>query len=66
MAFDVNQVWNTANADSAELSWVGIPKVGYMNCGTSACALMKDLKGMRKQFKKNKLNWRCSGGAKKL
>jgi IS605 OrfB family transposase len=88
MAFDVNQVWNAANADSAEFSWVGIPEVGYINCGTSAFDLMKDLKGIRKergmiidstafqeiiavhgkarkQFKKNKLNWRCSGGAKK-
>jgi len=88
MAFDVNQVWNTANADCAELSWVAVPEVGYINFGTSAFELMKDLKGMRKergmiidstavqetiavhakarkQFKKDKLNWRCSGGAKK-
>jgi IS605 OrfB family transposase len=88
MAFDVNQVWNAANADCAELSWVPIPEVGYMNLGTSAFDLMKDLKGIRKQrgmiidstavqetiavhakarkqFKKNKLNWRCSGGSKK-
>ena len=49
MAFDVNQVWNAANADSAEFSWVGIPEVGYLNCGTSAFDLMKDLKGIRKQ-----------------
>ena len=82
------QVWNAANADCAEFSWVAIPEVGFMNCGTSAFELMKDLKGIRKQrgmiidstavqetiavhgkarkqFKKNKLNWRCSGGAKK-
>jgi IS605 OrfB family transposase len=88
MAFDVNQVWNAANADCAELSWVAVPEVGYMNFGVSAFELMKDLKGIRKersmiidstalqetiavhakarkQFKKNKLNWRCSGGAKK-
>ena len=88
MAFDVNQVWNAANADCAELSWVPIPEVGYMNCGTSAFELMKDLKGIRKQLsmiidstavqetiavhakarkhtKKNKLNWLCSGRAKK-
>jgi len=88
MAFDVNQVWNAANADSDELSWVAIPEVGYMNCGTSAFELMKDLKGIRKQrdmiidstavqetiavhakarkqFKKNKLNWLCSGGARR-
>jgi IS605 OrfB family transposase len=89
MAFDVNQVWNAANADSAEYSWVAIPEVGYMNLGTSAFELMKDLKGIRKergmiidstavqetiavhakarkQFKKNKLHWRCSGGSKKV
>jgi hypothetical protein len=89
MAFDVNQVWNAANADSAELSWVAIPEVGYMNFSTSEFELMKDLKGIRKersmmidstavqetiavhakarkQFKKNKLHWRCSGGAKKV
>ena len=28
MAFDVNQVWNAANADCAEYSWVAIPGVG--------------------------------------
>ncbi len=49
MAFDVNQVWNAANADCAELSWVPIPEVGYMNCGTSAFELMKELKGIRKE-----------------
>jgi len=64
---------------------VAIPGVGYLNCGTSAFDLMKELKGIRKQrgmiidstavqetiavhaktrkqFKKNKLKWRCSGG----
>ena len=88
MAFDVNQVWNAVNADSAELSWVAIPEVGYLNLCPSAFDLMKSLKGIRKerdmiidstavqetiavhaksrkQFKKNKLRWRCSGGAKK-
>ena len=88
LAFDVNQVWNAANEQSAEYSWVPIPEVGYINCGTSAFDLMKELKGIRKQrgmiidstavqetiavhakarkqFKKNKLNWRCSGGSKK-
>lgn len=88
MAIDVNQVWNAANEDSAELSWMPIPEAGYVNFGTSAFEIMKDLKGLRKQrgmiidstalqetiavhakarkqFKKNKLNWRCSGGSKK-
>ncbi len=49
MAFDVNQVWNAANGDSAELSCVAIPEVGYMNLGTSAFDLMKELKGIRKK-----------------
>jgi len=31
MAFDVNQVWNAANKVSAELSWVPVPEVGYIN-----------------------------------
>jgi len=87
-AFEVNQVWNAANAESAEFSWVGIPEVGFINCQTSEFDLNKSLVGIRaernmtigaatvqstiaqhaksrKQFKKNKLNWRCSGGAKK-
>jgi len=49
MAFDVNQVWNAANADSADLLWVAVPEVGYMNFGTSAFDLMKALKGIRKE-----------------
>jgi IS605 OrfB family transposase len=87
-AFEVNQVWNAANAESAEFSWVAIPEVGHLNLGTSEFDLNNSLKGIRaernmtigaatvqsvigqhaksrKQFKKNKLNWRCSGGAKK-
>ena len=41
MAFDVNQVWNAVNADSAELSWVAIPEVGYLNLCPSAFDLMR-------------------------
>jgi putative transposase len=88
MAFDVNQVWNAANAISAEFSWVPVPEVGYINMQTSGFDLMKELKGIRKdrsmiigagtvqeviavhaktrkQFKKDKLKWRCSGGARR-
>lgn len=87
-AFEVNQVWNAANAISADYSWVPIPGVGYMNCSTSEYDLNKELKGIRderqltigaatvqsviaqhaksrKQFKKNKLQWRCSSGSKR-
>lgn len=88
MAFEVNQVWNAANAESADLSWVPIPGVGYMGFRITAFDLQKSLKGIRKergfiigsaafqetiathgkarsQFKKNKLNWRCSSGTKR-
>jgi hypothetical protein len=44
-AFEVNQVWNAANEISAEYSWVPIPGVGYMNCGTSEYDLNTELKG---------------------
>jgi IS605 OrfB family transposase len=87
-AFEANQVWNAANNLSAEYSWVPIPGVGYINCGTSEFDLQKELKGIRKergltigaatvqaviaqhaksrkQFKKNKLQWRCSSGSKR-
>jgi len=86
-AFEVNQVWNAANALSAEYSWVPIPGIGYINGGTSDYDLQKELKTIRderdltigaatvqsiiaqhaksrKQFKKNKLQWRCSSGSK--
>jgi len=88
MAFDCNQVWNAANALSAEFSWVPVPEVGYMNMQTSGFDLMKELKGIRKernmiigagtaqeviavhaktrkQFKKDKLKWRVSGGSRR-
>jgi len=87
-AFEVNQVWNAANAISAEYSWVPIPGIGYMNCNTSEYDIHKELKSIRnerklsigaatvqsvigqhaksrKQFKKNKLQWRCSSGSKR-
>lgn len=87
-AFECNQVWNEANEQSSELSWVSIPGVGYLNFGTSEFDLNTVLKGIRKergltigaatvqsvisqhaksrkQFKKNKLKWRCSSGSKR-
>ena len=87
-AYEVNQVWNAANEQSAEYSWVPIPGVGYVHCGTSEFELNNELKGIRaerdlsigaatvqsviaqhaksrRQFKKSKLNWRCSGGSKR-
>ena len=47
MAFECNQVWNAANEISAEYSWVPIPGVGYMNCGTSEFDLNGELKSIR-------------------
>ncbi|MDD4978764.1 MAG: transposase [Gallionella sp.] len=87
-AFEVNQVWNSANELSANYSWVPIPGVGYMNCGTSEFDLNKELRSIRaerglsigaatvqsviaqhaksrRQFKKNKLQWRSSSGSKR-
>lgn len=43
LAFEVNQVWNAANEESSEFSWIGIPGVGYINGGTSAFDLQKSL-----------------------
>ncbi len=89
MAFEVNQVWNSANALSAEYFWVPIPGVGFMNCNTSEYDLHKELREIReerrlsvigaatvqavisrhaksrRQFKRNKLRWRSSSGAKR-
>jgi len=48
-AFEVNQVWNAANAESADLSWIPVPEVGYINAGTSAFDLQKSLKNIRQE-----------------
>lgn len=47
-AYDVNQVWNAANEESSELSWVPVPGVGWMNFGTSEFDLQKELRVIRK------------------
>lgn len=46
-AYEVNQVWNAANALSAEYSWVPVPEVGYLSCNTSEYDLQKELKSIR-------------------
>ena len=48
-AFEVNQVWNAANEQSAEFSRVPTPGFGYMNCGTTEYDLNTELKGIRKE-----------------
>ena len=47
LAFEVNQVWNAANAESAEFSSVPIPGVGWVRFETSAFDLQKSLQAMR-------------------
>jgi putative transposase len=46
-AFECNQVWNEANALSAEYAWVPIPGIGFMNFNTSEYDLQKELKTIR-------------------
>ena len=46
-AFEVNQVWNAANALSAEFSWIPIAGFGYINGSTSEYDLQKELKTIR-------------------
>jgi len=88
MAFDINQVWNAVNEDTAENCLIPIPEVGYVFNNISAFDLQKQYKGIRKernmiigassfqeiivihakarkQFKKSKLKWRTSGGARR-
>ena len=87
-AFECNQVWNEANAITADFSYVSVPEVGYLRNNFTAFDLQKSLKGLkgergfslhsqtvqeviavhakaRKQFKKDKLRWRVSGGSRR-
>ncbi len=88
MAFETNQVWNAANAETAEWCYIPVPETGWIRNTISAFELQKQLKGIkqergfiihsttvqeviaihaksRKQFKRDKLRWRVSGGAKR-
>ncbi len=47
MAFDVNQVWNAANALTAEYSYVPIPGFGWVKTPCSEYDLQKELVGIR-------------------
>ncbi len=87
-AFECNQIWNEANAITAEYSYVAIPEVGYMRFHFTAFDLAKSQAAFkksrgftihsqtvqevteahakaRKQFKKDKLRWRVSGGSRR-
>ena len=88
MAFESNQVWNAANAETSEWCYIPIPEVAYMRNEISVFDLQKQLKNIRKergfiihsatvqeviaihakarkQFKKDKLKWRTSGGSRR-
>lgn len=87
-AYECNQVWNEANAITADYSYVPIPGIGYIRNHFSAFDLQKHVipirkeRGLsipshtlqeiiavhaktRKQFKKDKLRWRVSGGSRR-
>ena len=88
MAFEANQVWNTANEETSIWCCIPVSEVGYIRNNISAFDLQKQLKGIkqergfaigsatiqeviaehakaRRQFKKDKLRWRVSGGARR-
>ena len=87
-AFECNQVWNEANAITADFSYVPVPEVGFIRNHFSAFDLAKSQAAFRKargftihsqtvqevteahakarkQFKKDKLRWRVSGGSRR-
>lgn len=33
--YEVNQVWNTANALTSEYLWIAAPDIGYIKCNAS-------------------------------
>jgi len=48
-AFECNQVWNEANAITADFRYVPVPEVGYIRHHFSAFDLQKSLKGINKE-----------------
>lgn len=48
MAFEVNQVWNAANSETAEWSYIPVPEVGYIRNNITAFDLQKQLKSIKK------------------
>jgi len=49
MAFEINQVWNAANQETAENSWLPIPEAGWVRNNISAFDLQKQLKSIKKE-----------------
>ena len=87
-ALECNQVWNFANAYTAEYSNMPIPGIGWVRSNITAFDLAKQQAAYkkergftlhsqtvqevteahakaRKQFKKDKLRWRISGGSQR-
>jgi len=46
-AFEVNQVWNAANALTAEYTWIPVPGVGFISGNVREFDLQKELKAIR-------------------
>ena len=49
MAFEVNQVWNTANEQSADYASIPVPEVGWLHLYVSAYDLAKSQAALRKE-----------------
>ena len=49
MAFEANQVWNAANAETAEWCSIPVPGVGWIRNNISAFDLQKQLKGIKQE-----------------
>ncbi len=49
MAFEVNQVWNAANEETALWCYIPVPGVGYIRNNISAFDLQKQLKGIKQE-----------------
>jgi transposase len=49
MAFEVNQVWNAANEQSAEYASIPVPEVGWLHLYVSAYDLAKSQAALRKE-----------------
>ena len=49
MAFEVNQVWNAANEETALWCYIPVPGVGYVRNTISGFDLQKQLKGIRSE-----------------
>ncbi|MBO0613724.1 RNA-guided endonuclease InsQ/TnpB family protein [Thiothrix fructosivorans] len=49
MAFEANQVWNAANAETAEWCSIAVPEVGWIRTNLSAFDLQKQLKSIKQE-----------------